>query len=119
MSAAAGIFEVGKSQGTFVLTSQGDLRDLDPQEGGGEELLRLVSDPSVRHVVVDLARQGFFGPGALSLFLRLWRQVRDREGRMALCNVPADEEVVLAATGLVGIWPVYPSREQAIQAVAG
>jgi hypothetical protein len=45
--------------------------------------------------------------------------VLGRGGRIAFCNVSPHEREILAVTGLNGLWPVYPSRAEAVAAVAG
>jgi anti-anti-sigma factor len=78
-----------------------------------------MDDPSIRNVVVDFGKTGYFGSTALGLFVQLWQRVRGRDGRIAFCNVSADEQDVLAVTRLGRVWPVYPSREEALAAVNG
>jgi stage II sporulation protein AA (anti-sigma F factor antagonist) len=65
-------------------------------------LERLEHDPSLRGLLVDL------GSTALGMLVRLWQRLRDRGGRMGLCNVSAHEREILEVTGLAGLWPVYP-----------
>jgi hypothetical protein len=36
---------------------------------------------------------------------------------LAFCNVSAHERELLTVTGLDTLWPIYPSREEAIRAV--
>jgi stage II sporulation protein AA (anti-sigma F factor antagonist) len=120
MNTATRMIEVELQGDTLVLTPQGDLRELDYQEieAEGEELLRLAEDPAVKNVVVDFARTDYFGSTALGLFARLWKRVRARGGRMALCNVSAHESQIMAVTRLASFWPVLPSREEALAALA-
>lgn len=116
------MIEVERLEDTLVLTARTDLRELEYEEIGVEqrEVLQLMrNDPSLRNAVVDFGKTDYFGSSALGLLTRLWRQVRDRGGRMALCHLSAHEEDILGVTGLGGIWPVFPSREEAIRAMAG
>jgi len=121
MDAEKGFFEVERVGDVLVLTPLRDLRELDyPEiEVEGKELLWLESDAWVRGVVVDFGRTDYFGSTAIGLLLRLGRRMRNREGRLALCNVSDHEKEILAAAGLAGFWTAYPSREGAVKAAAG
>jgi anti-anti-sigma factor len=120
MHTAADIFEVDREGDTVVLTPQADLREMAWREieHAGEEVLRLLDDRGVRNVVIDLCRTTYYGSTALGVFARLWHKARERSGRLAFCNVSEREQEILATAGLVGLWPVYPSREAAVDAVA-
>jgi anti-anti-sigma factor len=120
MHTAADIFDVDREGDTVVLTPQADLREMAWQEieHAGEEVLRLLDDRGVRNVVIDLCRTTYCGSTALGVFARLWRKARERSGRLAFCNVSEREQEILATAGLVGLWPVYPSRAAAVDAVA-
>jgi anti-anti-sigma factor len=116
---AAERFDVAREGTTLVLTPQADLRELDPDalEEEGQELLALAGSRAVRHVVVDLGRTNEFGAAALGLFTGLWRAVGARDGRLAFCNASAQQWDLLTRTGLVDLWHVYPSLEDAVEAV--
>jgi anti-anti-sigma factor len=114
------LIEVEQQGDILVLTPQQDLRELDYldiEEVQREVLLQLADDPALRNVVVDLGKTDYFGSTALGLLIRLGRQVRARNGRLALCNVSAHEQDILAVTGLGRAWPAYLSREEALAAV--
>jgi anti-anti-sigma factor len=123
MSTAIGqMIEMERLGNTLILTPQRDLRELEWQEieAEQEDVLRLLQhDASICNVIVDLSRTDSFGSTALKLLALVRRCVRARGGRMAFCNISPHEEEILAAVGLVGLWPVYTSREVAIDALAG
>jgi hypothetical protein len=106
---------------TVIMTPAQELPSLDGQESRqwASDVLGAPGGTSAKNVVVDLRRAGPFGPAALSLYLGLWKGVRDREGWMALCNASRDDRVLLCATSLNCMWPVYPTREKALEAVEG
>jgi anti-anti-sigma factor len=118
MNTATALIGVERQGRTAILTAQGDLRELHCQEieREQEEILRLLgSNPSIENLAFDFAGTDFFGSTALGMLLRLWRQVRGRRGRMALCNVSPHEADILAETGLGQIWPIHASREAALE----
>jgi hypothetical protein len=53
----------------------------------------------------------------MGFFARLWRRVCERGGRMAFCNVSDHEREIMRVTRLDGLWPICPSRQEAIKAV--
>jgi anti-anti-sigma factor len=106
---------------TVIMTPPQDLPSLDGQESRqwASDVLGALGGTPTKHVVVDLRRAGPFGAAALGLYLGLWKGVRDRDGRMALCNASRDDRVLLCATSLNCMWPVCPTREKALEAVEG
>jgi anti-anti-sigma factor len=120
MNAATRVIEFERQGDTLVLVPQGDLRELDSLEFGEdpeEVLWLLAADPSLRNVVVDFRNTDHFSTTAGGLLAQLRRQVRGRNGRIALCNLSAHEEDIQAVTGLVPTWSIYPSRAEALAAV--
>lgn len=80
-------------------------------------LYHLLDDPNVDSVVVDFSQVDYLDTIILSCLLRLLTKVRYGNGRGALCCVSPRMEEVLANVKLNSMWPVYPTREQAVQAV--
>ena len=115
------LFDVERDGEVVVLIPRGDLRESDYMdiESGARGLLDLVSAPEVKGVVLDFHRTDYYGSTALGFFLRLWKRVSSRGGRMAFCNLSVNEGEILAVTRLDTLWPVFPSREEALKAVRG
>jgi stage II sporulation protein AA (anti-sigma F factor antagonist) len=116
------MIEMEKEGDTLILTPCRDLRELEFEEIEAElrEVLRNLNDnPEARNVIVDFGNTDLFGSTALGLFLRLWKSVRNHNGRMVLCNVSPHEKEILAVTRLGDIWAVYPCREDAVAAMKG
>src|SRR5262245_26721403 len=118
MSAVAEMFEVERLGDTSVLTPQRELRQLEHKEIE-RELRPVLADPAVRSVVVDCGHKDVFGWTTLGLFNLTWllQRLRQRGEHLAFCNVSAHERELLTVTGLDTVWPIYPSREDAIRAV--
>ena len=116
------LMDIERSGTTLVLIPRRDLSELDWLEIERiqrEALQELELSPSLRDVIVDFSRTDYFGSSALGLLTRIRKHVGIRGGRMALCGVSAHEQDILAVTGLAGFWTLYPSREEAIQALGG
>jgi anti-anti-sigma factor len=114
-----GIFEVETRGDTLLVTPTGDLQELAFREieTGGDGLLDLLDRAEARNIVMDLRQVDHSGSTALGFFIRLWKRVRGREGRMAFCNVSDHEKEILEVASLDSLWPICPSREAALEAV--
>ena len=112
-------FAVEREGQTLILTPQRNLAELEHSrvEPCIDNVLGLLETAPAKHVVVDLRRTGYFGTSALGLLLRLWKRVRNRQGGMAFFNVSTAALDVLRITQLDQVWPVCPSREEALRAV--
>jgi anti-anti-sigma factor len=115
------IFQVEREGETLVVTALADLSELGYQqiEAGGRDVLDSIDQTAVRNVVVDFRKTDYCGSTALGLLVRIWKQVKSRGGRMALCHVSAHEKEILEVTHLDHVWPLFPSRSAALKAVAG
>ena len=118
MNANGEIFEVQRMDGALLLTPVRESprvrvsgnpargapdrqRSVGPLGGGGSWPYRL---------------PGLDGPGRTHSAVPAGR---GRGGQVAFCNVSVHEREALAISGLDDFWPVYPSRQQALEAVAG
>jgi anti-anti-sigma factor len=119
MGKAAGIFEIELEGETLIVTPVTDLSELNyPQiEAGMNELLQGLADMQGKHVVLDFHRTDYYGTTALSCFLKIWKRVVSSNGKMVFCNVSEHEQEILKITKLDHLWPIYPSRQAALQAI--
>jgi anti-anti-sigma factor len=116
---ANGLFEITLEGDTAVVVPLADLCELRYQEieSAGQRVLAFVSRPQVKNVVIDLGRTSYYGSTALGFFVRLGKAICDR-GSMVFCNASALEKEILGIAHFENIWPIYPSREEALQAVS-
>jgi anti-anti-sigma factor len=121
MATATRIFEVEREGQTVIVTAQTDLRELDylQIEAGARDILHLLGNGAIKNVVLDFHKTDYYGTTALGFFVKLWKRVRDRGGRMAFCGVSDHEREILQVTKLDGLWPICPSREEALIAIQG
>lgn len=66
-----------------------------------DELIAAYQHSGAVHVVVDMGQVTYLSSAGIRPLLALNREVRDREGRLILCNLARDVEGVLVATRLV------------------
>jgi anti-anti-sigma factor len=104
---------------TLIVTPTGDLRELDDEWllSGTADVLDRLSDPSVKNLVIDFSQTDYFGSSALAFLIRLWKEAHRRGGRMALSNLSPHEVEILGATELSSLWPLCPTRAEAVQLV--
>jgi anti-anti-sigma factor len=116
-----GQFEVEREDQTLIITPRADLRELDFRaiEAGASDILRLLGNGTIKNVVLDFHKTGYYGSTALGFFVKLWKRVRECDGRMAFCAVSELEREILKVTKLDGLWPICPSRTEALKAVHG
>ena len=70
-------------------------------------------------IVVDLKGIEFFSSSFIELMFRLWKRVKNRDGRFALCNLHPYCREVLEITNLHTLWSLCDSRDDAIADVNG
>src|SRR5262249_42633527 len=116
--ATPAVFDIEAEGETIIVTPALDLRELDFQQVGaaGEDVLALLDRAPARHVIVEFCQPDYFGSTALGVFVRFWKRIRSRNGRMAFCNVSEHEEEILRLANLDKLWPICSSREEALPA---
>ena len=72
----------------------------------------------VKGVVLDLEEMPYFGTHMLEAMHLIGRPIRARGGKMALCNVSDVGHEILRTARFDSLWPICPSRQEALQAVA-
>jgi anti-sigma B factor antagonist len=120
-SMAPRIFEVETAPDTLVIVPVANLSELSHNELEQEaaEIIQQFETSNLRHVVIDFQQTDYFGSTALGFFVKLWKMVIHRQGRMALCGISKHEEDILKTTRLDQIWPLFTTRPDALQAVKG
>jgi anti-anti-sigma factor len=115
----AGIFEIEQQNDTLIIVPAVDMGEWDYQriEAAGREILELLNGSAIKNLVLDFSKTASYGSTALAVFLKLWKGVRMRNGRMAFCNVSDHEKEVLQITKLDKMWPICSSRSEALEAV--
>ena len=74
----------------------------------------LFKDETIKNVVIDFHRSDYFGSTALGFFVRLWKRVTMRNGRMAFCNLSQHGAEILRITKLDAYWPICKTRAEAL-----
>ncbi|MCC6420756.1 MAG: STAS domain-containing protein [Gemmataceae bacterium] len=118
MNASDDVFAIEVDGDTLIVTPTRDLRELEYAhiEAGARSLLALVGS-GPRNLVMDFRSTDTYGSTALAFFVKLWKRVSARGGKMAFCNLSDHECEILAVTKLDHLWPIRASRADALATV--
>lgn len=114
------LFELQSEGQILVMVLLEDVSSLN-EERLHSELGRVLAQfeaSQLKHVVLDLERAGCFSSLMLWAMNSLWQRARARGGAMAICNVSPLGREVLEVSHLNRLWPICPSRQEALAAVA-
>ena len=120
--------ETAKTTDVFTIERHGDLRlfiatpalekiDAALEPHVASVLLSPLKDTDTPLVLFDLGSVDYFGSMFLSVLLRCWKLTNSKGGMMALCGVSAHAKELLRVTALDIIFPMYPTRQEAMEAL--
>jgi len=118
--ASSRVFLIRIENGTLILSPTGPISNLTGPEVQPEveEIMVAVRNGQCRNVLVDMEKATFFGSVLLGLLSSIWRQLRQREGKLALCNLSTLGGEIIHAARFDTLWEIYPTLEEAKQALA-
>ncbi len=68
-------------------------------------------------IVFDLSKVNYFGSMFLALLIRTWKLALSHGGSMAISGVTARTRELLRVTSLDIVWPIYDTKQEAIEAL--
>lgn len=83
----------------------------------GELLLTEATHADPPRLVIDLSETDYISSSFLEVLVRAWKRIKQRGGVMVLCAVQDFCVEVLQITRLNSLWPRYPTREDAVNAL--
>jgi anti-anti-sigma factor len=113
----AAMFEIERVGETIIFTPVVNFSELEDVESIANEVLDVLTDSSIKNLVMDFQKTDYFGSSALALFVKLWKTIKGRNGCMAFCNLSEHELEILHITRLGNMWPICESRAEALKAV--
>jgi len=113
------IFEFELHDDTLVVVPVINLRESDylKIEEAATDLFQLLDRSRYQNIVLDFYKTDFYGSTALSLFVKLWKWVRNRKGRLVCCNISEHEQEILEVAHLDLLWPICETRSEALRLV--
>jgi anti-anti-sigma factor len=88
---------------------------------GGEEIARQAYaqlDAGARALVLNLEKTRIVNSIGISILIEVLEKVMDRKGVLAFCNLTPTIDKTFRIMGLAQYASIYPSQDQALQAVA-
>src|SRR5206468_31246 len=103
----------------IIVTPAADMGELDNERinAAMKVVLELVTNSTVKNLVMDFHRTNYYGSTALGFFVRLWKTISSRKGRMAFCNASEHEKEILKVTKLDSLWSICATREESLRIV--
>lgn len=119
MSETSRVFQFELRADTVIVTPLVDLRELDYKRIDREAryLIDLIRAEAIANVVIDFGHTDYYGSTAITLFVKLWKIVREREGTMVFCRVSRHEQQILQVSKLDGLWPICATRDEALRMI--
>ena len=88
---------------------------------GGEEIAKQAYaqlDAGARALVLNLEKTRIVNSIGISILIEVLEKVMDRKGLLAFCNLTPTIDKTFRIMGLAQYAAIYPTQEQALQAVA-
>lgn len=113
------VFQTERIGGALVVVPKYGISALAAEEFKPEvrQLLASFDDPAILHAVVDLEHVAYFGTSMLEVMHALWRRLRDRGGRLLVCNVSPVGREVLRVSRFDTLWEIHATRDEAVAAL--
>ncbi len=107
-------FSLHRSDHVLVVTVDGQLVVTNRQEFK-QAVLDAVAD-GARTVVVDFANAGYIDSSGLGALVSLSKRIREAGGDLRLAALNEDLRTLFELTRLDALFPLYPSRDDALAA---
>jgi anti-anti-sigma factor len=85
----------------------------------GSEAVTQLNGLSSPRLVVDLTALSYMGSAQVALVVRLFKAVKERDGKMVVANRHPLVQEVLTLAGLNKLWTIVDSREAALKLLGG
>ncbi|MBM3995544.1 MAG: STAS domain-containing protein [Planctomycetes bacterium] len=121
MESTSGFFEIEVQDDVLIVTPTGNMGEFDSEHisTGAKIVFDRLTHSNLSRLVFDFNKTEYFGSTALGFFVRLWRTVSARGGRMAFCNLSETEADILKVTKLNHLWSICPTKADAVRSVRG
>ncbi len=119
MTSSGTPYRFDKADGYAVVSLEPDLNNAQWSdiEKIGTDLLGQLGSLNSRAMLVDLSSLNYMGSAMVALIVRLWKSVKEDDGRMVVVNTDPNVFEVLKLAGLHKVWTVVETKEQGIKAL--
>jgi len=101
----------------FVATPALETIDASLEQQVADVILGPIRSQAAPLVLFDLTEVNYFGSMFLAVLLRCWKMVSAGAGMMVLAGVSPHAKELLRVTSLDMVWPMYPTRREAMEAL--
>lgn len=113
------IFQIRQIDNMLVVTPKGDpgsfrYNDLHREANSVRDLLM---NPQIVGLVINLQNMEYFGSEFIGSLVSMAREVKNRNGRAAICQANPQMVEVLQNMSLFKLWPYHPTEEEALAAL--
>ncbi len=84
----------------------------------GDQLNSLISEMEVPKLVLDFASVSHMSSSALGMLITLHKRVREKNGKMRLCNIGPSIYEIFVITRLNEIFQISESRSKALESLS-
>lgn len=114
------IFRIEGAGPTLVVSLQAESSSWNMQKLQIEvnALRRKFETGAFKNLILDLAGVDYFGSELIGALIRLGRTATDRKGKAAFCSPSPQMLQVLESMRLSKLWPIVPTRAEALASVA-
>lgn len=113
------VFKLEREGNTLIVLPQGPALQFQHNEVHLESnaLYRALDSPGMLHVVIDLQSVDYVDSVIISSILRCLTKCKQRRGKSVFCNASENMTELLKCIRIGKLWPLFDSREEALQAV--
>jgi anti-anti-sigma factor len=117
----APIFQIERVGATMVVSPQRSVTSLSEDDVKNElaGLLEVLESGEVSSVVFDFGHLEYCGSCMLEAMRRLWKSLPKERGKLVVCCVNHVVRDILHVTRFDTLWPIFPTRDEALVAVGG
>ncbi|MGE0378645.1 MAG: STAS domain-containing protein [Planctomycetaceae bacterium] len=113
------IFQTKRIDNILVVTPQGDpstfrYNDLHREANSVRDLLM---NPQIANLAINLQNMQYFGSEFIGSLVSMAREVKNRQGRAAICEANPQMVEVLQNMSLFKLWPYYATEQEALAAL--
>ena len=119
MAAPSKVFKIARLQRTLVIVPQGATMNFQYTDVHLEsnELFRIIDEPELDNVLVDLGAVTYIDSIIISSLLRVLTKSRQSGGKGVFCCANDEVKEVLSCIQVGRLWPLFETRDEALAEV--
>jgi anti-sigma B factor antagonist len=116
---AAPIFQIEREGATLMIAPQRSVTSLSDDDVKAEmaSILETLESGDAKNIVFDFSRLDYCGSSMLEAMRRLWKNLPHGQGKLVICNANPVLRDILHVTRFDTLWPIYNTRQEALEAL--